>query len=508
MNYRNLTRLFLLMIGLTLMLACKKDLSSLDENKIEGVTVDNSADGTLNVVQFERLVLNPKVSTNLDEANLQYEWKINLVPLDTVTTLLATTKNLDKEISLPPTRSGYVHQLTYTITDKRNGLQYITSWNLTIRNGIGEGLVVAETDGTNSDLSHIMHPLVTRDFTGETVKHNIYSAINGSKIPGIVTQMKHQARIAALFGITANGVFKVNTVDYKLAGRNEDLFFTHTGTFAPSALAAVSQGDIYIENGKMYSSYLEVGKKWGAPFDSKFNVPAHVAFDATNSDLVTVANFYDEVKGQFVYLPSIQSFGDRTMHAYPSVSGQAFDPANLPNKMNVAASIGPDKDLLYLLKDKSSGKLELYTFSKSIDDYPNIIAPAPKAVYDLSAAPGINEAVKFVLYDEQRIMYYATPSKIYVVLFGGATPLVEERYAVAEGEQITTLQMFQQSDYPFLGGPYISTNNKQLIVSTYANMQGKVHIVPIRNLGSGVLDLPNIKTFTGFGKITAITSQK
>jgi hypothetical protein len=510
MNCRNLIRLFLFIVGVTSIIACKKDLSTLDLNPIDGVKIDTTGNGILKVFQFENLVINPKLITSLNDEDLAYEWRINLVPNDTTSTVLSTAKNLDAEISLPPTNTSYYHNLVYRITDKRNGLRYIMSWQLTIRNAIGEGLIVAETsDGVNSDLSHIMHPLVTRDFTGENVKRHIYSSINGSEIPGLVKQMRYNARITALFGITNTDVFKVNTVDYKLAGRNEELFFNHNGTFVPQSMAAVSQSDVYIERGIFYSNYLEVSKKWGVPFDSKFTVPAQVSLDGNADDLVTVMNFYDEIKGQFVYQSSVQSFGDRAMHAYPSVSGKAFDPGNLPNKTNVAAGLGQDRERLHLLKDKTSGKLTLYVMNKSFYDNSNILViPSPKAVYDLSAAPGVDEAIKFVLYDEQRVMYYATTSKIYVMLFGGATPIFEERYTAPAGEQITTLQMFQQCDYPFYSGDYIATNNKQLIVSTYNGTEGKVHIMPIKSVGSGTLDLPNIKTFTGFGKITAITTQK
>lgn len=509
MNYRNLIRLFLFTVGITSIIACKKDLSTLDVNPIESVKIDTVGTGILNVFQFENLMLNPNISTNLKDEDLTYLWKINLMPNDTATIVLATSKNLDAEISLPPTKDGSFHQLSYRITDKRNGLQYIMSWKVAIRNGIGEGLVIAETpDGINTDLSHIMHPLVTREFTGENIKHHIYSSINGSEIPGIIKQMRFNARITSLFGITNTDVFKVNTIDYKLVGKNEELFFNHSSTFAPQSMGAVYQNDIYIENGKLYANYLEVAKQWGVPFDSKFNVPAQVSLDGNASDLMTVMNFYDEVNGHFVYLRSAQSFGDKNMYAYPSVSGKVFNPGNLPNKINIAAAVGPDRELLHLLKDKTTGNLALYVLNKALEDYPNIIIPSPKAVYDLSVAPEINEATKFVLYDDQRVMYYATKSKIYVVLFGGATPIFEERYAAAAGEEITTLQMFQQCDYPFFSGDYISTNNKQLIVSTYNGTEGKVHIMPIKSLGSGILDLPNIKTFSGFGKITAITTQK
>jgi hypothetical protein len=510
---KHLIRLFLLVIGISTLLACKKDLSSLDVNKIDGVSIDTTGNGTLSVFQFEHLVLKPKISTTIKNENLYYEWRINLATNDTITQFLGNGRDLDAEITLRPNRPGTYHQLILRVTDKTNGLKYIMDWKVTVKNSIGEGLVVAETsDGVNTDLSHIMFPLVTRNYSGESIKRHVFSGVNGSEIPGIVKQMRYAPDLTALFGITDNSIFKVNTIDYSLNGKDDNLFFGHTGAYKPASIGIIYQSDVYIENGKFYANYLVASKKWGVPYDSKFTVPAQVVFNANNgivSDLETVLNFYDEVNGHFVYLQSIQQFGDRVMHAFPEIEGKAFNPGKLPNQLNVAAGLGPGEDLLHLLKDKTTGKLALYVFGKAIDNYPDpLIPPAPKAKYDLSNAPGINDAIKFVLYDEQRVMYYATPTKIYVVLFGGATPVFEERYSTPAEEQITTLQMFQQSDYPYSSDPFISTNNKQLIVSTYTGTEGKVHILPIKSVGTGILDIHNIKTFGGFGKIIAITSQK
>jgi hypothetical protein len=103
-------------------------------------------------------------------------------------------------------------------------------------------------------------------------------------------------------------------------------------------------------------------------------------------------------------------------------------------------------------------------------------------------------------------MYYATNNKIYAVLYSTTTPVVEERYTAAAGEEITTLQIYQQSGYP-LASPYIATNNKQLILSTYG-AEGKLYLLPIKNLGLGNIDLAGSKSFGGFGRITAIAPQK
>lgn len=494
-------------------LACKKDLSSLDNNKIDGVVVDATGTDVLNVFQFDHLVVKPKITTSLKETDLTYEWRINIIPSDTTSLLLGTSKDLDGEIRLKPNNALDYHQLKYIITDKSTGLKYITVWKVNVRNSIGEGLVIAETstDGISSDISHIMSPLVTPDYASESIKRHVYSAINGKTIPGLIKQMLY-TRIGAdnsILAITETGITSVKTLDYTFSATNDDLFFGHVGAYKPGAIYKVKQSEIYVENDQLTSSYLAVTKKFGLPFDFKYQVPSQLAINAYSDDVKVAANFYDEKNGYFVYTPSVSSFGDRTMYPYPSISGAAFNPGNLANKLNIAAGVGLGEDILHILKDKTTGKLGLYVLDKGDFNYDDwvTIPPTPKAFYDMSNAPGINEATQFVLLDNQKVLYYATSNKIYAMLYGDTNPTFQERYTLPAGESISTLQIYRQSDYP-AGELYLPTNNKQLIMSTYNGTEGKVYIMPMINIGIGNIDLPNIKTFTGFGKITAITTQK
>ncbi len=501
-------RLSLFIIGIATIFACKKDLSTLDLNKIEGVTVDTTGMGVLNVFQFDHLVVKPKLTTNLTDAEVMYEWRINIDPSDTTSQLLATTKDLDAEIRLRPNDFGKYYQLRLIATDRATQLQYISSWNVNVRNSIGEGLVIAETtaDGSASDISHIMNSMVTPDYNAESIKRNVYSAINGSTIPGLISQFRYTNifGVTSLLAITNNSIAKINTIDYTLGGFNEELFSNHDYAFKPEGLYGIQQGDIYMENGKFIFTYLGANRLFGVPFDTKFTVPAKIALNR-NSDASIVINFYDEVKGAFVYLPSL-NFGDKNMYAYPAGAG-VFNAGNLPGRTNLAAGYGVDNEFVHVLKNKTTGKTELYTFKAGETDADwNIIISSPKAFFDLSNAPGINEATHFVIMDNQKVLYYATATMVYAVLFSTATPTYEERYTLPAGETITTLQVYQQSDYPY-SETYLPGNNNQLIMSTYGT-EGKVYILPLKNLGVGNIDLPAVKTYAGFGKITAIATQK
>ena len=493
--------------------SCYDDSSTLDIDDIGTVEIDTTGITELSVYQFEHLVVEPQINIDgISESDLTYTWRINLEPNDTTFIVIGNEKNLDYEVSLKPNESVYYYYLTLTITNQLNGLDYMMAWETTVKNPLGEGLVVAESsDDANTDLSIIMSPELTEGYSSEKVLRHVYSTNNGgSLIDGLVKQMYFTTiygNVNGLFTITDNSLVKIETFDYSYAGMNDDLFYATKDTYSPQLLGGIPQGDIYVGNHQLIGTYLGITQKFGIPFDFAFEVPDYVAI---NPGTATIAiDFYDESLGGFVYLPSMQSFLDHDMHAYDPVTGAVFDPASVPNKINLAAATNLEGDFLHLLQDKTNGDIGLYILDGGGYEYPNYIAPAPKAFFDLSDAPEIQNAIQFVFFNDQKVLFYATSTKIYAVLYGTSTPIYEERYTVPAGEEITTLQVYQQAGYPnnAADDPYISTNNRQLVMSTYSN-EGKVYLLPFKNLGAANIDTENVKTFDGFGRITAITPQQ
>ncbi len=501
--------LTLLIIG-GLITSCIDDKSSLDINDIPGVAIDVTGMETLSVFQFDRLVVNPTVnSIGLSDSDLSYEWKINLQPNDTNYTVIGTEKNLDYEVRLRPNEGNYHYQLVYTVTDNTRDLDYITAWETTVKNNLGEGLVIAETvEDSKTDLSLIMSPECTADFTGEKVLHHVYSANNdGRNLEGIVTKLYYTSirnSGNSLLALTENSIQHIKTFNYTFGGINDDLFFAAKDSYVPQNLAYVSNNDIYIGNGQLTPTWLAISPKFGLPFDQAYHLPNHVA-TIPQANQPVVLNFYDEVLEGFVYLPSLQ-FGDKNMHPIPSSTALAFNPIEVKNKVNIAAATNQTGDFIHLLKDKTTNDLSIYVFDGGISQYPTPIPPSPKAFVDLSSAPEIGDAISFVFMDNQKVMYYATPTKIYAVMYASSNPVFELRHTAPAGEEITTLQVYNQAGYP-LASEYIPTNNKQLIMSTYST-EGKVYLLPIVNLGAGNIDEANIKSFGGFGRISAIIPQK
>ena len=505
----------LILVSALIWSGCRKDDSSLAVNKIPGVIFDTTGQSTFNVYQFNNLVVKPKISVEgIDEKDLTYSWKMNLAWNDTTMTELANTRDLDAEIRFPPTDVGREKKLVYTVTDTKHNLKYIMVWPVTVLNNIGMGLVIAETDGQgNGDLSHIMSPEVTLNYTGVSVKHKIYSSINNATIAGDIKRLKYTQISGgnAMIALTNNSVHRISTLNYLSAGKNADLFFAPVTVNQVQNIFDSYQNDVLIVNGQAFVTWMAINRKWGTPLDNKFNYPEITAINGFSGNLgggytpINAVNFYSEDLGYFVYMNTFSQFGDRTPYRHPIQAGQAFNANDLAGKANLAAGITVDRGFLHILKDKTSGAVGFYLFNGGSEDAGGIHAPMPLAYFDLSSAPGIQQATKFAILDDQRVFYYASGNKVYAVMYGGATPIVEERFAAANGEQITTIDVYRHPGYPLLDS-YIATNNRLLIVSTF-NTEGKVYFFPMLNPGLGTLDAANAKTFDGFGKITAVGPQ-
>lgn len=514
-NIKLITALIIAMISMGLY-GCKDDLSSLDMNKLPDVRVDTTGQSALNIFQFDTLNLSPNIIVNnLQGHELAYTWSINLAPRSLDTIVIGHEKDLSYPISFAPTLPDYQHQLLLTITDINTGIKYFQDWPLKIRNGIGEGLVIVETyDQSTTDFSHIMDPLVTPDYQATNIRKRVFSAVNGFTIPGLVNQMVY-TRLGAnniLIGSTADHIYGISPLDYTLTKQDVDFYYVEQPSYGGyDFIGGINQNDVFIKDGKFYASWLQLAKI-GLPHANNYVVPSIVGLNAYNAFNDVRLNFYSEALGQFIFLPSFASFGDRVMRPVPASTGP-FNPAAVPQKLNIAAAVNNEGDFIHLLLDKSTQNFGLYILDRGGYDSNTweVIAPKPKRYVDLSGAPEIDQAIHFAFLDDQQVFLYATPSKIYAAMYSASTPSYAVRYTAAAGEEITSLQTYYQTDYPKrfadAQSPYFVHNGKQLLLSTYNGSEGKLSILPLINPGLANIDQAKVKTFEGFGKILFTLTQ-
>lgn len=505
--------LLLLLAFSSLLTGCKDDLSTLDTHKLPNVLVDTTGQARLSIFQFDKLTIDPKLEiTNPDNHSFSYEWSINLEPLKSEYTVIGTAKKLDYVVNFVPTKQGRYHQVLLKVTDENTGIVYLQEWPLSIRNAIGEGLVVVETyDGINTDLSHIMSPLVTPNYTEDKVRFKVYSSVNAAAIPGLVNNLVFTqfTNYFVLLGSTNQSLFTIKTLDYTLGLQDVGLFYAPLPSYGATHLASIVQNEMMVKEGKLYVSWL-VSARFGLPLANAYQIPAIVGINPRYSPEI-IFNFYSEELGRFIFQPRFGSFGDRVMRPVASSAGP-FNPAQLPNMLNVAAGVNNGGEFIHVLKDKSTGKHGLYILDAGSWDPATELAidSKPKKYADLSGAPAIEQASKFVVLDDQQVILYATKENIYAIMYGGSTPTYALRYTATAGDEIASLKVYHQADYPKRSTSdeaYFSKNGKQLILATNKGMTGKVHVLPLINPGLAEIDHANIKTYEGFGKILFTTTQ-
>jgi hypothetical protein len=497
--------------------ACRKDDSSFATDKLPDLSFGYEPGEALTVYQFNTLQLDPKINYDgADKSKYTYTWMINPDPRDSTFITIGDSELLEYEVSFTPNTGNYYHTLKLYVTNIDNNLQAIHYWRLTVLNNIGEGLVIATTsDNTTTDFSHIMSPEVTTDYSEVSIKKNILSGVNGSGIDGLVHDL-YFANVRGgnrVYALTSNNMYAYNTLNYSYVGDKDALFVTPPATLNPSSFYYCYQNDVYVGNDKIHYGWFATAAKIGVQALYANPVPGIIALNPNSGNTGTYEpafriHYYDEVNEKFAYIHGPFAFNDKTQNFSPNEEYNGVNAGNYPGKVNVAAGISVDRGFLHLLKDKTTGVHELLVFDGGTNIYgqPYI---APKAIkkIDLSGAPDIANATRFVMLDDQNVMFYATANKIYAVIFAGATAIVEERYTVPAEESITTLDIYRQHGYPNLAS-YISTNNKQLILSTYNGTEGRIRLLPLINLGAGNINTAEIKTFNGFDKVLAIVPQK
>lgn len=518
-QYSRLTILAILSLSLAYA-ACRKDNSTLDLNKIPGITFDTTGMSKLSVFQFNNLVVKPKLNLEgVDVNDLSYSWRITMLYNDTVTTEIGHERDLDAVIGFQPTQPSQDLRIIYTVTDNKHDLKYYMIWPLTVRNNIGMGLVVAETDSDgNSDLSHIMTPDVTLDYSDVSVKHNVFSTLNGKYIQGEIKKLKYFKMTGgnALIALTDKSITRVSAISHLMVGQNNALFYNTTPFDKVQNIYGSYQNDVVVMNDRIHVAWMEITTKWPIPLDYDMKMPGIMAVNPFSDNLGDPAtkynppiriNFYEEEKGRFYYMRFLMNTMDRTAYPYQEQPGQGFSADNLPGKTNLAAGFTVDRGYLHLLKDKTSGAIGMYLLTGGSQDPngSNFKQPLPLTHFDITSAPGIQNASLFTILDDQKVFYYATANKIYAVMYGGSAPVIEERYTAPAGETITAMDIYRHPGYPLLSS-YIATNNKMLLVGTHGT-EGKVHFFPMKNPGLGTLDVANAKTFGGFGKVTAFGPQ-
>lgn len=123
----------------------------------------------------------------------------------------------------------------------------------------------------------------------------------------------------------------------------------------------------------------------------------------------------------------------------------------------------------------------------------------------------IDKAVSVFFAANQAILYIATPTGIYAINFAGAKATVNATpvFTPTAGETITKAKLYRQGvdmqdESMLTDGNFaeLPLNRKAVMVATQrSDYEGKLSLVPMKQVGTGNLDASGAQTWTGFGKI-------
>lgn len=516
--------------------SCYEDLSTGATSKIGEVVIDTTgvghvnANGILEVAQGGTLSLNPVVTQTGDASpNLTYEWRLALTSsvFNDEFTVISTEKDLSAPINKRPGNDPYY--LWYVVTDKTTGLQYSISWKLMITSSAGDGLLVADTqDELTSDVSLIRAKCLSSNYNDAVLyKRNGYSSMSGSKMTGLINQLFYgkvtvsQTETYRVYTLTDNAMVALDPQTYEVSKPYSKLFLSAPSSSAPKVIQNGVNDMFYVDGTDIYTIYqgnsanidqFGVSINYSKPGSTVAKNIPNKYMVAFASGSYPIATFYDQTLGKFTSV-----FGFANTFSLAGVKGNAtalnaYDPTLLPNMEAIGSGPATNARHLHILKDKTTNDIAFYTMESGYDAVTGSYTQSVSK-FTTASCPDIASAFGFETCENRDVVYYATPSAVYGAFISGTSASGTARFTPPSGEKVTCIKLFREAWYLLNTTDETKTamaeNSNQLLVATYnsSTKEGKIYALPITNI-SGALGTPTTdKTFSGFGRITAMATQ-
>lgn len=492
------------------MTSCYNDNGNYDYSEIKevGIGFATHLSDTLLVSAGDSLKLSPTITYGGEASSLTYQWKIfnNSLEKDPITNEYpsAVVISEQKDLKYQVTQGPGKYTLVLTVTDNTNHVSTYYSFYVSVDTLKGLVVLVRKIDGSN-EIDVVRDSRVLLDGLAaekQGVAYDIYSGSNdGNKLNGAKSIYR------AVYRATASYVFdddiyvfgdhlslKLNTTNYSVTSKTMDDFFVIPPSSSDVRAQVMSKGqntELIIIDGRIYcyGRYMISNTKFGIDINVSDNyqaAPFLPYFPVAGLQYASV--FFDEKNHCF---RPVDLFGSSILNLSDTIT----KPFNLRNI---------DMKLRYL----ENGNIN-YTYGVFLDyndsNRPyllvaNFVVAAntsayPKPIYkiDLSAFPGIREAVDYTFSTKGHVMFYATSSQLYAATYRDGK--YKELFTSPADEQITKLKVFKD-DYN------LTYDGKLLIIATknIKTSEGKIYIVQF-NGANGTLDETSWKTYGGLGEV-------
>ncbi|MCW3807130.1 PKD-like family lipoprotein [Plebeiibacterium marinum] len=529
----------LLAVTLVALHSCYEDKGNYSYGEINEVYIDTvGVDMIFALDQFDTLSIIPDISFTLkdvDESELEFKWVMYSDAWskdESYAEELSTEKNLKVQITQEPDDDAYA--VVLYVTNKQNNTVSQVKYNVSILPSVVSGLMVLHTDGNGqSDLDYIATTNAVPTLDKQKWLHNVYSAMNGSKIIGepdfVSTVRVNRSVIDYVYVVTDQQFLQLSGTNFELQHQDLELYKQDQEFVIPQY---VGHGPdchyvtLMINNGQVQNINNQASQAWDVQFSRPLSPSSNLGgeldlapyvYFSDNCSATTVGQagvMYDQLNKRFVRL-EFSFWEEASIIGFPDQTSIKFDVNNI------------GKDLIFFEKgyrghgfavftDGTSRELYRADFNKTNPLYDENGEPYENEAvhnlavnsYDLSALPEIYDAEFYACGPLGNFFLYASDRNIYTYSYAASkkvATLIND--AFPDGEEITSMKIYN-TDWFY---PLDDVNATLLYVATWNGSEGKLYEFKI-NRASGRLNNkeeidgivnPNAPTnvFTGFGKI-------
>lgn len=468
-----------------------------------------------------------------DNEDLTYEWKLTTIPSqhDTTAMVIGHERVLNSVMNMSaPADATYF--LFLRVTDNANSIKTLFNWRVKVLSNYGQGLLIAETDDeATTDISLLMATAYNGNF-GEidtlALKRNIYSLANGgSRLDGIVSDLNYASYVwrdrRSIYAVVKDKHFySVEPISMKIQDQDMDFFHFAPSEFKPKSVESWSGGHVCLNNnGDIHYCEMRNGTKFSfvasdSPFDysENFNGYSPTLNSTHYSSTFSYFTSFDKASGSFIGQSS------RGIKRYKSNTEGKFDPTDIQDRELLYVAAGNNSSYRMLMKSKSSDDYYIYEMAK----HEASLTPIGREIYNLSACPDVKNATSFAFARQSNEFYYAVGNEVRVAVLNIETPTPSVSYTVPSGEVISHIALANPKDAGLTTWDEVMDEetgemkpnwrpsaDNLLTVASYdsGKKEGFIRSLPIEYAGAGVIaNEKYVKTYGGFGRITAIAWKK
>lgn len=247
-------------MGLFLFQACLDDEGNYSYSDLLPIEIDSSKmANSYRITQLDYLVVDPGVKQGADDSNLSYEWKIfqesNMPNTETgkiVNDVVGQERKLNYKVTTPPGE----YTLSFTVTDKQNGVSEVMSRKLYVESFASVGLMVMHGDSDSTDVSILVNDRIVTDAATDGVKHNIFSITNGHRAvgaPGMVAYVNNTHNVY-VYTKGNQGGSRTRGSDLEILDAYADMFTEplESSKIDFQGYNSWSYNDLLVNGGKLY----------------------------------------------------------------------------------------------------------------------------------------------------------------------------------------------------------------------------------------------------------------